>query len=264
MEADTVSKQELVTVSYSGRLAVIELNRPDSLNALNLDLLKELLACLKDITVDEKVDMVVLKGSGRGFCSGGDIKAMLELTGEEDFFAMMECISELAVTLYCIPKLTLCAIHGAAAGLGLSIALACDYIIADTNSKIAMNFIGIGLIPDGGGHFFLERRIGEVHAKELIWEGRVLTADEAAAKRLIHETAENLEEAVDRKIGEWRQKPTAAMIKTKKILAENNRPYLLKMLELEKYGQLKMRRTKDHQEGIEAFIQKRKPVFIGR
>ncbi|MBM7694160.1 enoyl-CoA hydratase/carnithine racemase [Peribacillus deserti] len=263
MEADTTTIQSLVTVTYSGRLAAVELNRPESINALNLDLLRELVLTLKDLTVNEQVDIVVLKGKGKGFCSGGDIKSMLALSDESDFFAMMDIITELSMTLYCMPKLTLCAVHGAAAGLGLTIALACDHIIADSKSKIAMNFIGIGLIPDGGGHFFLERRLGEVKAKELIWEGKVLTANEAIEKRLIHESTDNLEAAVKQKINEWKQKPVAAMIKTKKILAENNRPNLLKILELEKHGQLKMRRTQDHLEGIQAFVEKRKPKFTG-
>ncbi|PLT31238.1 enoyl-CoA hydratase [Peribacillus deserti] len=264
MEADTTI-QPLVTVTYSGRLAAVELNRPESFNALNLDLLQELVLTLKDLTVNEQVDIVVLKGKGKGFCSGGDIKAMISSSSDEhEFFSMMEAITELSMTLYCMPKLTLCAIHGAAAGLGLSIALACDHIIADGDSKIAMNFIGIGLIPDGGGHFFLERRLGEVKAKELIWDGKVLTANEALEKNLIHETTDNLDAAVDQKISEWRQKPVSAMIKTKKILAEINRPNLLKVLELEKNGQLRMRRTKDHQEGIQAFVEKRKPVFKGK
>ncbi|WP_409299327.1 enoyl-CoA hydratase [Peribacillus sp. SCS-26] len=259
-----MTAQSLVTVSYSGRMAEVELNRPASLNALNLDLLRELVHVLKGMTVDENIDMIVLKGSGRGFCSGGDIKSMMEAADDSSFFSMMEVISDLAVTLYCMPKLTLCAIHGAAAGLGLSIALACDHIIAQADSKIAMNFIGIGLIPDGGSHFFLERKIGETKAKELIWEGKVLNAEEALKRNLIHQITDDLNTAVNQKINEWKQKPVSAMIKSKKILAEINRPSLLKILELEKHGQLKMRKTHDHQEGIQAFIEKRAPKFIGK
>jgi enoyl-CoA hydratase/carnithine racemase len=178
---------------------------------------------------------------------------------------MMDCVNELVVTLYGISKLTISAVSGAAAGLGMSLALATDYIIADKISKFAMNFIGVGLIPDGGGHFFLEKRIGETKAKQLIWEGKVYSAEEALQTELIQEIAEGeLQAALDAKISDWLQRPIQAMIRTKKIYAEKNRPQLLKVLELEKHGQMKMRKTFDHSEGMSAFIEKRKPHFIGR
>jgi enoyl-CoA hydratase/carnithine racemase len=177
----------------------------------------------------------------------------------------MDCISELIMTLYSLPKLTICAITGVAAGLGFSMALATDYIIADKTSKLAMNFIGIGLIPDGGAHFFLEKRLGETRAKQVIWDGKMLSADEAFELGLIQEVAEGeLEQTLEARVNDWLSRPVQAMIKTKKIMAEKNRPQLLKVLELEKYGQQKIRETIDHHEGIRAFIEKRKPNFIGK
>lgn len=262
---DSTSAAAPVLVTYTGRTAIIEMNRAEALNALNKDLLSELVTRLKEITFNDDVDVVVLKGKGKAFSSGGDIKSMLTMNDEEDFIPIMDCINELITTLYFMPKLTLCAVHGAAAGLGLSMALAADYIIAETDSKIAMNFIGIGLIPDGGAHFFLERRLGEVGAKELIWEGKVMTPEEAKQKGLIHEVSDGqLDEAVAAKVQKWLQSPIQAMIKTKKILGEKNRPHLLKILELEKHAQSKMRKTADHEEGIKAFVEKRKPLFIGK
>ncbi|PLT33774.1 enoyl-CoA hydratase [Bacillus sp. V5-8f] len=265
---ESASAQETVVVTYSGRTATVEMNRPESMNAMNEGMLRELVSALKEITLNDDVDIVVIKGKGKAFSSGGDIKMMLSSTGEEgeaSFNSLMDCITELVTTLYFMPKLTICGIHGAAAGLGLSIALATDYIIAEPESKIAMNFIGIGLIPDGGGHFFLERRLGEVQAKELIWEGKVMRAPEALEKGLIHEVAsETLDKSIQTKLEKWLSSPIQAMIKTKKILGEKNRPLLLKMLELEKNAQMKMRKTNDHQEGIRAFVEKRKPNFTGR
>ncbi|RFU62100.1 enoyl-CoA hydratase [Peribacillus glennii] len=268
MGIESASAQETVLVTYSGRTATVELNRPESMNSMNEGMLRELVGALKEITINDDVDVVVLKGKGKAFSSGGDIKMMLSSTGEEgeaNFNSLMDCISELVTTLYFMPKLTICGIHGAAAGLGLSIALATDYIIAEPESKIAMNFIGIGLIPDGGGHFFLERRLGEVRAKELIWEGKVMRAPEAFEKGLIHEVAsETLDNSIETKLQKWLSSPIQAMIKTKKILGEKNRPLLLKMLELEKNAQMKMRKTSDHQEGIRAFVEKRTPNFTGK
>ncbi|KYC97148.1 MULTISPECIES: enoyl-CoA hydratase [Heyndrickxia] len=250
-------------IEQTGNIAYIRFNRPDSLNALNTLLIKDLVECLKEITLKESIKIVVLQGKGKAFSSGGDIKEMLQIHGEEPFFSAMDQINELISTLYNMPKLTIAAIEGAAAGLGLSIALATDYIISDINSKIAMNFIGIGLIPDGGGHFLLKRRIGENKAKQLIWEGKVLSAQEALERELIDEITDNLPEALERKLHQWNAKPLQAMIKTKKIYTELKRQNLLKALELEKQAQWKMRQTKDHQEGIKAFVEKRKPNFIG-
>ncbi|MFS0762667.1 MULTISPECIES: enoyl-CoA hydratase [Peribacillus] len=265
MSIESTSPAGTVLVTYSDRTATVAMNRPEAMNALNPKMLHDFIHALKEVSENDDVDVVILKGNGKAFSAGGDIKMMLSPGKENAFDELMDGISELVTTLYFMPKLTISAIHGAAAGLGLSIALATDHLIADSESKVAMNFIGIGLIPDGGGHFFLERRLGEVGAKELIWEGKVLTALEAKEKGLIHEVADGtLEHAVEKKVQSWLQSPVQAMIKTKKILSEKNRPLLIKILEIEKAAQMKMRETADHQEGIKAFVEKRKPNFIGK
>ncbi|MDQ0198100.1 enoyl-CoA hydratase [Neobacillus ginsengisoli] len=254
-----------VNLRVNGRVATVELNRPEALNSLDQELIKGLVCKLKEISDSDEIDIVVLTGKGRAFSAGGDIKTMLSNTNGDDFFPIMDCISELIVTLYSIPKLTISAVSGAAAGLGFSLALATDYIIADKTSKLAMNFIGIGLIPDGGAHFFLEKRLGETKAKQVIWDGKMMNANEAFQLGLIQEVADGiLQETLDARIADWLSRPVQAMIKTKKILAEKNRPQLLKILELEKYGQSKMRETIDHKEGIRAFLEKRSPNFIGK
>lgn len=262
---NTSSTTDTVLLKVNGRVATVEMNRPEALNALNKEMIKSLVIKLKEISDSDEIDVVVLTGKGRAFSSGGDIKSMLTLNSESDFFSIMDSISELIVTLYSMPKLTISAISGAAAGLGLSVALATDYILAHADSKLAMNFIGIGLIPDGGAHFFLEKRLGEMKAKKLIWEGKVIGAATAQEMGLIDEVISGeLTEGVEAKITEWLQLPVQAMIKTKKILADSNRAQLLKILELEKQGQRKMRETQDHLEGIQAFVEKRKPNFIGK
>ncbi|MEH7097499.1 enoyl-CoA hydratase [Neobacillus vireti] len=254
-----------VNLRVNGRVATIELNRPEALNAMDIDVIKGLVCKLKEISESDEIDILVLTGKGKAFSAGGDIKTMLSNMNEADFFPVMDYISELIITLYSLPKLTISAVSGAAAGLGFSLALATDYIIADETSKLAMNFIGIGLIPDGGAHFFLEKRLGETMAKQVIWDGKMLSADEAYKMGLIQEVAEgSLQETLEERVQDWLSRPVQAMIKTKKIMAEKNRPQLLKVLELEKYGQQKMRETLDHREGIRAFLEKRKPKFMGK
>lgn len=255
---------ETVIVQMNGNVATVIFNRPDSLNALNMVLIKELNQVLTELSVNETIKIVVLKGEGRAFSSGGDIKEMLQLSGKEQFFNIMEQINNLVTTLYTMPKLTIAAVNGAAAGLGLSLALATDAMICHENSKLAMNFIGIGLVPDGGGHFHLERRIGEEKAKQLIWEGKVLSSMEAKEIGIMDQVVMDLDTALQNQIKNWQGKPLLAMIETKKILTALNRDKLTNILELETKAQWKMRQTYDHQEGINAFVEKRKPDFLGK
>ncbi len=253
---------ETVLLTFEDQLAILELNRPDSLNAMNEQMLTELLAKLKEVE-ESDAHILLIKGKGRGFSAGGDIKTMLNGEDHGKFLDIMETIQQLITTLYSLPKVVVAAIHGPAAGLGFSFALASDYLIATKDARLAMNFIGIGLIPDGGGHFFLERRLGEAKAKHLIWEGKPLSAEEAFQLGLVDEIVEDVSE-IHEKIAQWQTKPILAMIETKKIYTELNKERLLQALRLETMGQQKMRQTKDHREGVRAFLEKRKPNFGGR
>lgn len=255
---------ENIVVTYEGRIATIMLNRPNVLNALDVPTIKELLHVCQ-VVANSNVDVVILCGMGRGFSAGGDIKSMLADLDESKFDPIMNQISELVLTLYTMPKLVLAAIHGPTSGLGLSLALAADYVLADASSLIAMNFIGIGLIPDGGGHFFLKQRVGENAAKQIIWEGKRMTADEALQIGMIDEVAqEDFQETVKKKAESWLKKPVQTMLQTKHIFTELHKATLQQVLAFEKEGQMRMRKTKDHAEGIRAFLEKRPPSFTGK
>ncbi|TFD96955.1 enoyl-CoA hydratase [Jeotgalibacillus salarius] len=257
---------ETLKVKLQGNTAVLSFNRPESLNALNLQMMNELLEALNEIKRNPDLQVLVLKGEGKGFCSGGDIKAMLQMNGEEDFQHFMKVINDLSVTLYTMPKITVSAIHGAAAGLGLSLALATDVIIAEEQSKLAMNFIGIGLVPDGGGHFFMQERLGAQKALHTIWRGDILNGHEALSLGLIDRvTAEGrINEEADEFVRTINHSPVKAMMESKSILRASRKNQLVDMLEMEKEAQWKMRQTNDHMEGIQAFAEKRKPVFKGK
>jgi len=253
---------ETVVLSFSGNVAVLELNRPDSLNAMNVQMLNELVEALRQIEQSD-ASIVVIRGRGRGFSAGGDIKTMLSVDDPSQFRSVMNTIQEVITALYMMPKVVVSVVHGPAAGLGLSFALASDYVIATKEARLAMNFIGIGLIPDGGGHFLLAKRVGEVKAKHIIWEGKPMNADEAYELGIVDIVVED-EQHVEQKIAEWQAKPLQAMIATKTLYAKLTKDELLKVLQFETEAQQKMRQTEDHREGVRAFLEKRKPKFQGR
>src|SRR5690554_1538338 len=187
---------------------------------MNEELLDELLTKLKEVK-NSRAKVVVLTGAGRAFSAGGDMKMMLEANEPESFEKVMKTIKEIVLTFYSMPKITIAKINGAAAGLGLSLALAADVSIAKADAKVAMNFIGIGLIPDGAGHFFMEQRLGTVKAKHTIWEGKVMTAQEGYELGIVDlVTSDDLDTVVQNKVDTLLQSPILAMIETKKVLHE--------------------------------------------
>jgi enoyl-CoA hydratase/carnithine racemase len=262
MIADEKSRD--VTVEYEGRVATVMINRRKMLNSLDENTIKSLIEKLEEVATST-CDIVVLRGEGRAFSIGGDIKGMLMSEDETILPRVMDAAKELSVRLYTLPKIVVSAVNGACVGAGLSIALAADYVYANVKAPLAMNFIGLGLIPDVGGHFFVQNRIGEVKAKQLIWEGKKLTAEEALKIGLIDDILSgDFQEGVKEKVKAILQKPTRAMIESKKLFASLNKEKLLQVLKLETIGQLSMRDTKDHQEGLHAFFEKRTPQFVGQ
>lgn len=255
---------ETVTYGVYGRYATIEMNRPEVLNAMNGQMLEELLQAFKQ-AAESEADVVILSGSGRGFSAGGDIKTMLNSMDNEGFSQVMDLISEVVTTFHTMPKVTISAIHGPAAGLGFSLALAADYVVAHSSAVLAMNFIGIGLVPDGGGHYFMKKRLGETKAKHLIWSGEKLTADAALNLGLVDQVTDaDLLDTVKTLVGGMLQRPVKAMVASKNIYSAVGKEELQQILTLEKETQYNMRQSEDHKEGIKAFLEKRKPQFTGK
>lgn len=235
-----------ISINKIDRIAKIELGQTKVLNELDKGMIKELIHMLKEVSLSDDIDIVVLTGDEGAFSAGVNCNVLCETKNENDFYHVMDLINELVATLYSLPKVTISVINGNASGLGLSLVLATDHIIVNQTSKIEVNAIEMGLIPIGGTHFFLERRLGEDRTKHLIWENRTLSAEEAVAWNVVNEIAKmDLEQTAEQKIQHWLSRPVQAMIKTKKLLAEKNRPSLLKMLELEKFAQYKLRQTED-------------------
>ena len=255
-----------VELKKEGRLVRLTLNRPASMNAMDSVMMKELADVFEALKSDVAVQVVLIQGAGRAFSAGGDIKEMIDPESPMDISKVMVDLSRLAKALYSLPQITIAVVHGAAAGLGFSVALGCDYIISEENSKLAMNFIGIGLVPDGAGHFFLKERIGVPEAKKLIWSGKMMNGQEALEKGLIDEMVAEGKSAEHAEIFAHKllASPISAMIATKKILHEKKTQELVSILEMESEAQMAMRKTADHEEGIRAFVEKRKPTFTGK
>lgn len=260
MEFSTIKLEKLE------RRATLTLNRPAAMNAMDTVMMEELAQCFEALQQETDIQVLVIRGEGKVFSAGGDIKAMVDPNQPMDIDAAMVCLTRIVKAYYQLPMIVIAAVHGASAGLGFSLALGADIVVACENSKLAMNFIGIGLIPDGGGHFFMKERVGNVKAKQMIWEGKVLTAEEAQDAGLIDFVASDgtVFAVADQLVGKMLASPIAAMITTKQILHTQNLPVLESILTMEAEGQSAMRKTTDHLEGIKAFIEKRTPVFAGK
>jgi 2-(1,2-epoxy-1,2-dihydrophenyl)acetyl-CoA isomerase len=257
---------ETIELTKQGRTGYLKLNRPQAMNAMSGTMMKELAECFESLHHDPELQVLVIHGEGKAFSAGGDIKEMMDPENPMDIDSVMVDVSRLAKALYTLPQVTIAAIHGASAGLAFSIALACDHIIAEENSKLAMNFIGIGLVPDGGGHFFMKERVGSPKAQQMIWAGQILKAHDALAKGIIDEvTAEGRSmEYANAYVEQTLASPVKAKLATKHILHQLKVGELEKVLELEAAAQSAMRKSTDHLEGIRAFVEKRKPEFQGK
>ncbi|MET4247237.1 enoyl-CoA hydratase/isomerase family protein [Bradyrhizobium sp. LA6.7] len=176
---------DLVLKSVSEGVATLTLNRPDKRNAMSDEMRTEFIVALEDVAADKSIRAIVLTGAGKGFCAGGDIAGMKgrinAAAGEVAFngWTRQQRVHHAMTLLHSMPKPTIAAVNGAAAGLGADTALACDFVIASPFASFTWSYVLRGLIPDGGGMYFLPRRVGLARAKELIFTGRRIDADEA-------------------------------------------------------------------------------------
>jgi len=174
-----------IELTLDSRIATITLNRPDKRNAITDDMRTELIDVLTRVSSDPQVQAVILTGNGKGFCAGGDVSGMAQRmeapAGEVAFngWSRQQRVHHTVNLLFSMPKPTIAAVNGAAAGLGADMALSCDFVVASEEASFTWSYIKRGLIPDGGGMYFLPRRVGLARAKELIFSGRKVEALEA-------------------------------------------------------------------------------------
>jgi enoyl-CoA hydratase/carnithine racemase len=175
----------LIDLQVHSGIATIYFNRPDKRNAMSDDMRTEFIMALEHVASDKAIRALVLTGNGKGFCAGGDVtgmeRRMKAPAGEIAFngWHRQQRVHHTQSLLHTMPKPTIAAVNGAASGLGADTALACDFIIASDTASFTWSYIHRGIIPDGGGMYFLPRRVGLSKAKELIFSGRKVEAEEA-------------------------------------------------------------------------------------
>jgi enoyl-CoA hydratase/carnithine racemase len=182
---------QFIELSVADAIATITLNRPDKRNAFSDDMRSEFIEALERVAADKSIRALVLTGAGKGFCAGGDVSGMQKRmnapAGEVGFngWHRQQRVHHTQALLHTMPKPVIAAVNGAASGLGADTALACDFVIASEWASFTWSYIHRGIVPDGGGMYFLPRRVGLARAKELIFTGRKVDVDEAATLGIV-------------------------------------------------------------------------------
>ncbi|MCL4187029.1 MAG: enoyl-CoA hydratase/isomerase family protein [Rhodobacteraceae bacterium] len=265
MAPDTLAETPgLLLSSPSPGVAEVVLNRPAKLNALDEAMYRGLADLFLRLHEDASVRAVILRGAGRGFCSGSDVGGMLKTTGPAAR-ARLQRRHAAIQAVYRIEKPVVAAVHGPVAGIGFSLAMACDFVLAAEDAYFQQAFTNVGLVPDGGSVFFLAQRLGVGRAKDVVMTGRRLPAAEALGWGVVNRvvTGETLEAEARVLAAELAAGPTHVLGLAKKMFAATCAPPLETVLEIESFAAAVARASRDHAEGVTAFREKRRPRFTG-
>ncbi len=262
-----------LTIEVTNRVGILTMNRPDKLNALTREMNQTAVAALREMSEDPEVGAVVLTGAGRGFCAGGDVSAMQkgEEIGTRDS-TLEQQIDELRAghtwpwLLHHMPKVTIAVINGPAAGAGLGIALSCDLRFASDRARLGTAYARVGYGGDYGTTWQLSRLVGQAKAKELFFLPDMLNAEEALRIGLVnrvfaHDQLMNEALALAERIASG---PLVSYRYMKANVNASGGVDFRTMLDREAETHLRCGQTEDHQEGVNAFMDKRQPAFRGR
>jgi len=257
---------EAISVKKEGKVATLVMNRPEALNFLDPIMAGEIEVALEDFEKDESIRAVIITGAGRAFCAGGDVKFMQQDWPVHELVRRMDRITGFIRAMLNLPKPIIASVNGPAIGAGCNIALAADLVVASEKATFAQVFSRIGLIPDCGGIYLLPRRVGMTKAKDLVFTGRIVDAQEAERIGLVNRVvpAEALEGETRKIAEEMANGPTMALGIAKRLLNQSYESDFEAILRAENSNQVMLRKAEDHREGVRAFFEKRKPEFRGR
>ncbi len=256
-----------IHLKIENNVAFISLNRPDVFNSFDREMALNLQSNLEDCANNEKVRAIVLTGKGKAFCAGQDLKEVTSPDLNPGFKTILEeHYNPIISKIRLIEKPIIAAVNGVAAGAGANIALACDIVLASENASFIQAFSKIGLIPDSAGTFFLPRLIGFQKASALMMTGDKVDAIEAERLGMIYKyfTVDDFENEVFRLATKIAKMPTKGLGLTKRVLNQSLTNNLEEQLSLESKYQIEAAQTNDYTEGVNAFVEKRKPNFIGK
>ena len=255
----------LIISEIEGSVLKIKLNRPDKFNSFNREMAFQLQDALDKAADNKTIRAIYITGEGKAFCAGQDLGEAIDANGPglekivfEHYNPIIKKIREIEIPV-------VCAVNGVAAGAGANIALACDIVIASTSASFLQSFIKIGLIPDSGGTFFLPRLIGFQKASALMMLGEKASANEALQMGMIYKVFDDdklqIEAiAIAKTLSEM---PTKGIGLTKRLLNDSMFNSIEKQLDNEGKLQVEAANSYDYNEGVKAFLEKRKPVFKG-
>ena len=259
--------------TFEDGIATLTFNRPEARNALTAELIQALSAAAPRLALDPKVRAVVITGAGGAFCAGGDVKGFVASKSEgaavptfDERVHSIRAGADFSRMLHEMPKPTLAVIPGAAAGAGLSIALACDMRIAADTAKLTTAFSKIGASGDYGGSYFLTKLVGPAKARELYFTADVISGAEAAALGIVNRAvpAADLAREANLLARKLAAMPTVAIGYMKKNLNMAEHGSLANVLDTESIHMVRTMQTEDHKASSLAFVEKRPPVFKGR
>jgi 2-(1,2-epoxy-1,2-dihydrophenyl)acetyl-CoA isomerase len=248
-------------------VAHVTLNRPQAGNALDLEMAKQLMAVALRCEADRSVRAVLLKGAGKSFCAGGDVKVFAAQPQLRQYLREITSYLHLAISRFArLDAPVIAAIQGSAAGGGFSLAISCDLVIAAESATFLMAYTKIGMAPDGGSTYFLPRLVGLKRAMEVALTNRVLSAREACEWGIVTEVVagDNLSSRAEELARSLAQGPTGAFGSAKRLMHGGWNQTLETQMELESRAIAETGGTADGQEGIRAFVEKRKARFAGK
>ena len=256
-----------ITLKIENNVAFLALNRPDVFNSFNREMALNLQQKLDDCEKNKDVRAIVLTGNGKAFCAGQDLKEVTSPELNPGFKAILEeHYNPIIERIRAIEKPIIGAVNGVAAGAGANIALACDIVVANEKASFIQAFSKIGLIPDSAGTFFLPRLIGFQKASALMMTGDKVDAVEAERIGMIYKyfSEDTFEEEVEKLAVKMAKMPTKGLGLTKRVLNASLVNNLNEQLALESKYQIEAAQTEDYSEGVNSFVEKRKPNFIGK